>query len=167
MKRTLLTLILWGLFTPALHAGEQLATTLQTTELRSEPYSDARVVASLRAKQSVTVVQRKGGWYQVRSAGHSGWLRMSHIRFGDGATAKGDGSGLAQTLRFLSSGRSGASGVTVATGIRGLDAADVANARPNYQAIGRLNRYGVNTTALNKFARSARLKSQSLGYISK
>jgi uncharacterized protein YgiM (DUF1202 family) len=167
MKRTLLTLILCGLFAPVLHAAEQLATTLQQTELRSEPYSDARVISTIGARQSVRVLTRRGGWYQVRSASQSGWVRMSHIRFGDGSRTGADGSGLGETLRFLSTGRSGASGVTVATGIRGLDAADVANARPNHRAIGRLNRYAVNTTALNKFARSGKLKSQPLGYISK
>ena len=167
MKRTLLTLLLCCLLSPALHAGEQRATTLKQTELRSEPYSDARVVTSLRARQSVTVVQRKGGWYQVRSAGHRGWLRMSHIRLGDGASAGSDGSGLAQTLRFLGTGRSGASGVTVATGIRGLDAADVANATPNHGAVNRLERYKASPTAAKSFARNVHLKSQPLGYISK
>lgn len=167
MKSSLLILLLCALFAPAIEAAEQLATTLQQTELRSEPYTDAGVVAPLQAKQSVTVLQRKGGWYQVRTARHSGWLRMSHIRFGDGTAAKRDGGGLAQTLRFLSTGRSGASGVTVATGIRGLDAADVANASPDHQAAGKLQRYTVSAAAVKEHARSANLKSQPLGYIAK
>jgi hypothetical protein len=167
MMRSLLSLLLCCLLSPALFAGEQIATTLQQSTLRAEPFSDARELATLRAKQQVTVLRRKGGWYQVRSGSQSGWLRMSQIRLGDGSRSSGDGSGLAETLRFLSSGRSGASGVTVATGIRGLDAADVANATPNHRAIGQLSRYTVSPAVVHQFARSAKLKSQPLGYIAK
>ena len=163
--RTILTLALCGLFSPVLFAEEKIATILQQTSLRAGPYSDARALTTLKARQRVTVVQRKGGWYQVRSGSQSGWLRMSHLRLGAASSTQPDGSGLSQTLRFLSTGRSGASGVTVATGIRGLDAADVANARPNHQAVNRVARYQVNAKQAQKFANNAHLKTQPLGYL--
>lgn len=162
--RTLLFLAS-ALLSTALFAEEQIATTLKATQLFSEPYSDATVITNVAAKQQVTVIERKGGWYQVEQRGQSGWLRMSAIRFGNGETAKRDGKGLAQTLRFLSTGRSGANGVTVATGIRGLDAADVANAKPDHDAVKQLERYSANPQAARKFARNARLKTQQLGYL--
>lgn len=145
-------------------AAEQLATVLQPTTLQAEPFADAAPLASLRAKQQVTVLQRQGGWYQVRSGKQRGWLRMSHLRFGEGATTAPPGAGLAQTLRFLSTGRSGADGVTVATGIRGLDSADMANAKPDRQALSRLNRFQARPERARQFADSAQLKSQPLGY---
>jgi len=166
MMRTLLTLVLCGLLAPSVtQAEEQLATTLQTTPLYAEPYSDAATIATLRPKQQVTVLLRKGGWYQVQHGSQTGWLRMSYIRFGDGTVAKADGSGVAQTLRLLSTGRSGASGVTVATGIRGLDSADMVNATPDHQAVNRLDRYQATTEQAQQFAAGAHLKSQPLGYI--
>jgi hypothetical protein len=138
---------------------------LQQTTLRAEPYSDAAALATLRAKQQVTVIERKGGWYQVRIPGQSGWLRMSHVRFGDGSSTTQGSSGLSETLRFLSTGRSGSSGVTVATGIRGLDAADVANARPDHRAVNRLERYRVSQSTVESFAHSGKLRTQPLGYL--
>jgi hypothetical protein len=169
MTRPLLALILCCLFPPALLAAEQLATVLQQTELRAEPFDDATSLAAIRAKQQVSVIQRKGGWYQVRNGRQTGWLRMSHVRFGDGSTptTQQNGSGLAQSLRFLSTGRSGADGVTVATGIRGLDAADIANAKPDRQALNRLNRFQASPARAQQFAASARLKTQPLGYFDK
>jgi hypothetical protein len=165
MMRPLFVLLLCSLLPPALVAAEQPAHLLQPTTLRAEPFADAAPLATLKAKQQVRVLQRKGGWYQVRSGKQSGWLRMSHLRLGDGTTTaqKGD-SGVAQTLRLLGTGRSGADGVTVATGIRGLDAADVANARPDHQALQRLDRYLSKAEQARQFAASARLKSQPLGY---
>lgn len=163
--RTILTLTLCGLFSPALLAEEQLATILQQTSLQSEPYSDTASLATLAAKQQVVVMQRQGGWYQVRTASQNGWVRMSHLRLGSGNGAPSGSSGVSETLRFLDTGRSGSSGVTVATGIRGLDAADVANARPNHKAVRKLNRFKAKAKQVEKFARTAKLKTQPLGYM--
>lgn len=166
MKYPLLALLVGTLLSPICLAAEtQLATVLRNTNLMSEPYSDASKVSRLKAKQQVTVITRKGGWYQVNHGNNSGWLRMSHIRFGDGKTSKGEGKGLMQTIRFLSTGRSGADGVTVATGIRGLDAADVANASPDHSSVKRMERFKSGPKNAKKFAKAAGLKSQPLGYI--
>ena len=165
MRRILFTLALCGLFSPALLAEEQLATILQQTDLRAEPYSDARTLTTLKTRQRVKVIQRKGGWYQVRSGSHSGWMRMSHLRLGSGSGTFSGGNGVSETLRFLNTGRSGSSGVTVATGIRGLDAADVANARPNHQAVAGLERFYAHPDRVRQFARDSNLRTQPLGYL--
>lgn len=166
MKRLLVALLFSTLLTPlTLFAETQTATVLRTTSLLAEPYSDAARVSSLKAKQQVSVLKRKGGWYQVKRGGNTGWLRMSHIRFGDGKAAKADGKGLGQALRFFTTGRSGADGVTVATGIRGLDAADVSNATPDHNAVNKLERYRSSDSNAKNFAKVAGLKSQPLGYI--
>ena len=165
MRRILFSLALCGLFSPALLAEEQLATILQQTELRAEPYSDTAALATLAAKQQVMVLQRQGGWYQVRAASQNGWVRMSHLRLGSAGGTSSGGNGISETLRFLNTGRSGSSGVTVATGIRGLDAADVANARPNHRAVKKLERFQSKPKQIEKFARSAQLKTQPLGYM--
>lgn len=165
MMRPALTLILCSLLTPIALAEEaQIATVLQGSALLEEPYSDAKEISQLKAKQQVTVLQRKGGWYQVSSGDTSGWLRMSRIRFGDGTQAKPDGEGLSQTLRFLSTGRSGADGVTVATGIRGLDSADVSNAKPDHKAVETLSQFHVAPDEAKAFAAQAQLQTQPLGY---
>ncbi|MCW9088665.1 MAG: SH3 domain-containing protein [Gammaproteobacteria bacterium] len=166
MMRRLLLPLLFALFLSPLQAQEQGATVLLDSLLRAEPYIDAEVIGKLKARAQVTVVERSGGWYQVRdSRNRSGWLRMSAIRLGDGSSSAGGDSGIGQTLRFLSTGRSGASGVTVATGIRGLDAADVANATPDHEAVSKLDRHRTSAAEAQRFARSAGLRSHQIDYL--
>lgn len=166
MMRPLLPLLLGCLLAGGSGAEEvQSATVLKETALYAEPYSDAATLGRLKAKQEVAVLGRQGGWYQVRRGELQGWLRMSHVRFSAQGAAQADGSGLRQTVQLLSTGRSGASGVTVATGIRGLEVADVANAAPDHQAVERLERYQVSPEQAENFAQGAQLQSQPLGYL--
>ncbi len=157
----LLTALALGGPLPAL--AEQAATVLRDTELRHEPFSDAGITAQLKANNRLTVFKRQGGWYQVRHGEQQGWVRMSAIRLGEAPA--GGSSGIVDTLRFLGSGRSGASGVTVATGIRGLDAADVANATPDHAALKQLDRIRISPSQARAFAAEAKLKCHSLAYL--
>lgn len=167
MRRTLLALLAaFSLVLPAQAQEPQSATALRNTELRAEPFSDAAIVARVKSQSVLTILQRQGGWYQARdSRNRTGWLRMSTIRIGTGSAAQGGDGGIAQTLNFLSTGRSGASGVTVATGIRGLDSADVANATPDHAAVKRLDRYKVSAARAKNFALNAKLRSQRINYV--
>jgi len=143
--------------------AEQTATVLRDTALHSEPFSDASVIGSLKAKATLTLFKRQGGWYQIRVGEQQGWVRMSAIRPGEAQT--GGSAGIGETLRLLRSGRSGSSGVTVATGIRGLDAADMANATPDRRALERLERLQVSAEQATAFAVEAKLKSSELAYL--
>lgn len=167
--RTLFVLFSAFLISQPLQAAEpQQATVLRDTELRADPFSDAVVVTRVRAESSLRVLQRRGGWYQVRDKQkRTGWLRMSTIRFGDGNSAASDngGNGLEKTMRFLSTGRSGASGTTVATGIRGLDSADMSNATPDHAAVKQLDSFKVSAKDARAFAQTAELDSQELDYM--
>lgn len=163
-KRLLLMLFL---FLPAvLTAQQQTAVTLRDTTLRTDPHSDAKKITTLKAKTVLQILKRQGGWYQVWDGGmHSGWLRMSHIRIRTvGSPTKKKESGVAQASNFLSTGRSGASGVTVATGIRGLDSADVSNAKPNHEAVKKLDNYKTTSASAEQFASEGQLQETELRY---
>lgn len=164
-KRLLLIVIL---FLPAALQAQQAAVALRDTVLRAEPHSDATKVTRIKAKTTLRILQRRGGWYQAEDEKkHTGWLRMSHIRLREqspAASGGSEGGGLAQTINFLSSGRSGASGVTVATGIRGLDSADVSNAKPDRKAVEKLDSYKVSTANAEKFAANGKLQEKKLRY---
>jgi len=166
MRRTLFAMLAaFSIVLPIQAQDAQTATALRNTELRAEPYSDAVVVTRVKAKSKLTILQRKGGWYQARdSKRRTGWLRMSTIRMGEASAQSGD-SGVGQTLRFLSTGRSGSSGVTVATGIRGLDSADVANATPDHAAVKKLDRFKVSAASARAFALNANLRSHDVRYV--
>jgi len=163
MRHRLILLAALTLFAAIPVQAEEGATLLRDTQLRSEPYSDASVITTLKSHSTLTILQRKGGWYQARTTSQQlGWVRMSAIRLGE---LKSGNNGLGETLRFLNSGRSGSSGVTVATGIRGLDSADVANAKPDHQAVKRLERFQTSADQARAYAEQANLKSRQLGYM--
>ncbi len=165
MSNRLLLAALLMIISPVLSA-QQSGVTLRKTTLFASPHSDAKKITTLKAKSPLQILKRQGGWYQVWNGGkYSGWLRMSHIRIQtESSGAKKKSSGVAETVNFLSTGRSGASGVTVATGIRGLDSADVSKAKPNHEAVKQLDSYKVSAATAEQFAASAELQEQQLRY---
>jgi hypothetical protein len=164
MSKQLLLIV--ALLLPVTLQAQQAAVALRDTTLRATPHSDAATVRKLKAKTPLQILQRKGGWYQARDAKqHTGWVRMSHIRMGDGQSSGNKGGGLAQTLNFLSTGRSGASGVTVATGIRGLDSADVSKAKPDHAAVKKLDSFKVSAASAKKYALGGKLHETRLRYL--
>jgi hypothetical protein len=162
----LFSLLLLTLYAP-LALATQPGVVLQDSPLHAEPFSDARQLGSLTARSPITVLQRQGGWYQVQDGQQrQGWLHMSRVRLGDGATGSSvDLGGLSQAQQLLQSGRSGSSGTTVATGIRGLDAEDLGKASPDHQAVQVMARYQSDAANARRFAETARLRQQTIPYL--
>ena len=153
---------------PLLAQGDKRGMVISDTPLYEKPFSDATKTSMLRADSMVHIIKRKGGWYQIENGTQvTGWVRMSTLRFGvkSGGKRAGDISGLKQTIKLFKTGRSGTNGVTVATGIRGLDATDLKNSKPNYRAIKRLSTFMTTEDASRNFASRAKLKSQKVDFI--
>lgn len=143
----------------------QPASVVRDSELKAEPFADAKTIAMLKSKQTIEVGARKGGWYQAKgSDGTSGWVRLTAVLLGGATQSRGD-SGLAATAQFLQTGRSGSSGVTAATGVRGLDAADVVNATPNSPAVAKLDGQAISHKESWRFAKEGELKPQPIAYL--
>lgn len=157
----------WFLVLPlmaALPLFAQPASLVRDGVLKAEPFADAKVVATVKAKQKVDVSERKGGWYKAKTSdGKTGWLRLTSVLLGTGQ-AKGD-SGVTTTAQFLQSGRSGSSGVTAATGIRGLDSADVVNSKPDTAAVAKLDGMNISQDERRKFAADEKLTPQKIDYL--
>lgn len=159
MKRLYALLLLCCL--PLLaHAGS-VAYTVRPTEIKQQPYSDAPSIATLPDKANVSVLVRKGGWVQINSSLGKGWVKMLNLRSSNTATKQGD-SGL-QSLFNL--GRSGTSGITVATGVRGLSEEDLQNSQANPAELAKLQSYAVSRQQAERFGSSSKLKSQTLDYL--
>jgi len=149
------------LFLPALCLAEP-ATVIRATELRNAAATDAAVVAPLAAGAKVDALERKGGWTRVRAEGGAeGWVRMLALRQAGGGAAQQGDSGIVQLLNVA---RSGTSGTQVTTGVRGLDAEQLANARPNAAELQKLQGYAAGKDAAASFAASGKLQPQSVGY---
>ena len=158
--RYLATLFLFCSLAASAHAG-QVAYTVRSTEIKQQPFSDAPTVATLSEKTSVNILLREGGWMKISSGHGNGWVRMLSLRSNSTATKPGD-SGL-QSL--LNAGRADSRGVTVATGVRGLSEEDLKNARANPHELEKLQRYAVDKSRAEKFARDAKLKTQQMDYL--
>jgi hypothetical protein len=135
------------------------ATVIRATELKKEPASDAATVAQLAENTAVDALERKGGWTKVKTKSGEGWVKMLALRYG-GAAKSGD-SGIG---RLFSVARTGSSGTTVTTGVRGLDADQIKTAQPNAAELKKLRGYAANPQAAGSFAASGKLEAQKVDY---
>lgn len=163
MKRFCILLVL---LLPLLAYGGEAAQTLIKTDLKQQPFVDAQTVATLAASAAVDVIKRQGGWVQVKLADAAeGWVKMTSIKFGGpGVAAKGD-TGLSSLWNVASQGRSGNTGVTVATGVRGLSPEDMKNAKPAPEELKKLDNYAASKSQAESSANSAKLASQKVDYL--
>ena len=158
MRRSLFMAVMLLLFLGAVQADSgTTAETVVTGNMNDGPYSDANVVASVPVNTSLTIIERQGGWYHVRlPSGQLGWVRMTNLRLntagysGSSTPAKSTGSSF---FSLFESGRSGASGTTATTGVRGLNTGDIANAKPNLQAVAELAQWAAKPDAAKEFAK--------------
>jgi uncharacterized protein YgiM (DUF1202 family) len=137
------------------------ATLLRDTELRSDPQSTATVVQSLKSKSSVDITARKGAWAQVTLAsGKTGWVRLLNLRTGSGQKGEGGLGALASVFK------TGSSGNTVSTGVKGLSEEKLKTAQPNADEVKRLDKQKTSAGDARTFAKQGKLSSQQVNYLS-
>jgi hypothetical protein len=149
----------------SLPAAAETAITIKDTELKKEPFTDAATLATLPNQTAVEILKRQGGWTEVKPASSDrGWVRMLNLRMGSGTTKQGDsGAGIGALFNVA---RSGSSGTTVATGVRGLDITKntLQNASPNPNELKRMHSYSASKAEALKLASNAKLRIQSVAY---
>jgi hypothetical protein len=159
--RAFALLVAVSLLAPAWCMAEP-ATVIRATELKRAPATDAENTGQLAENAKVDALQRQGGWTRVKAAsGAEGWVRMLVLRYDGAGTAKQGDSGIAQVLNVA---RTGTSGTQVTTGVRGLDAEQLTNAKPNTAELKKLERYSSNRDAAAAFAERGPLRAQQVSY---
>ena len=153
----LLTLLLLA----SLTCAAEPATVIRATELKSEPASDATTVAQLAENTAVDALERKGGWTRVKTKSGDGWVKMLALRYGAASAPKSGDSGIG---RLFSAARTGSSGTTVTTGVRGLDADQIKTAGPNDAELKKLQGFSADRQAASSFAASGKLQAQKVDY---
>ncbi|MGE0873359.1 MAG: hypothetical protein AB7O31_01680 [Burkholderiales bacterium] len=146
------------LLLPALCLAEP-ASVVRSTELKKDPATDAPTLAQLAEDTQVDALERKGGWTRVKAAEGVGWVKMLSLRFGGAGGAKQGDSGVSQLLNVA---RTGSSGTQVTTGVRGLDAELLANARPNPEELRMMQDFGATKEAAAEFAASGSLQARQV-----
>lgn len=133
------------------------ATLLKPTELRSQPQGSASVVTLLQAKDRVDITTRQGAWASVKTpAGKTGWVRVLNLRTGSGQ--RGD-AGIGTIASVF---KTGSSGNTVSTGVKGLSEEQLQNATPNPAEVERLNTYAVKAADARSFAKQGKLAAKQV-----
>jgi hypothetical protein len=160
MRHQLLLTLAAGLLALPLLVAAGAGQISQPTELRATPHSDAASVRPLAAGTAVDVLQRQGGWYQVKAADAQGWVRMSSVQLAESATRTG--SGASDALGFLRSGRSSATEATASTGVRGLDEAQLAKAEPDLGALAQVEGLAAKEADARQFAAQAPVQQTSV-----
>jgi hypothetical protein len=143
-------------------AAAEPATVIRATEMKASPATDAAAVAPLAERAKVDALERRGGWVRVKAEGGAeGWVRMLMLRYAGAGEAKRGDLGIVQIVNVA---RTGTSGTQVATGVRGLDTEQLANARPNAAELERLHGYAATREAAAGFAAQGGLKAQRVDY---
>ena len=155
-----LILLFMMLLTATAQAAES-ATTVKSDSVRAAPFSDAKIVVTLPAATKVAILKKDGGWYQIKSAQGSGWIRMLSLRRGDAKAAAKPLSGLAG----LTSGRSGTGKIVATTGIRGLNEEELKAAQYDEKQVALLESSTTSRAQAQKFADKARLKARQMDYL--
>ena len=153
-------LLLLALAVPLL-AGAEPATLVRATDLKKAPATDAETVATLPENAAVEALERKGGWTRVKAQAGDGWVRMLALRFGAPGEVKHGDSGLTQ---LFNAARTGTSGTQVTTGVRGLDAEQLANAQPNPAELAKLQGFAADRAAAELFAAKGKLAATAVEY---
>lgn len=158
-------LLALAILQPLVSNAAETAKTLLIVDLKQEPYADAANVSNVPASTAVEVLKRRGGWVQVKSStGSEGWLKMTSIKYGDAPAASGE-SGWGSLLNVARSGRSGNTGVTVTTGVRGLSPEELKNARPDPEAVKKLDTFPKGKSEGQSFASAGKFKNQQVEYL--
>jgi len=123
--------------------------------LQSQPAPKAAAAGAVKAGAAVDIVERKGFWVHVRSGALNGWMKLDRLSFDSGGSE----------IAALASGRTGSNNLVSASGGRGLDASDLASAKPDIASVSALARVAVSEVAAEQFAKSGGLKTRRIGYL--
>ncbi|MDP2227075.1 MAG: SH3 domain-containing protein [Moraxellaceae bacterium] len=151
--------IFLGLLASPLALAEP-GTLLRDSSLLAKPAASATVVSQLPAQSSVDITARQGAWANVKTPdGKSGWVRVLNVRTGSGQ--RGD-AGIGAVASVF---KTGSSGNTVSTGVKGLSAEELAAATPNPAEAAKLEPLMVDDTRARQFATQGKLAAQTLEFL--
>lgn len=144
---------------------------IRAGDLMEQPFIDAAKTGPVTANQPVTILARRGAWANVESNGKTGWVRVLNLRLDPGnarpAGARPSNSASTNFTNPASLLRTGSSGRTVTTGVKGMDEEDIRNASPDYGELEQLGTLAVNADDARANAGRSKLTENSVDYLDK
>jgi hypothetical protein len=161
------------LFVATVQAAEK-ALVIRAGDLKATPFIDGLNADKVAANQSVNIVKRQGGWVQVETGGKVGWLRLLNVRMAQ-ATVTPDTSRPAAATQLPTNNlsarssllRTGSSGKTVTTGIKGLDEENIRTASVDSAQVVALAALAVAPAQATANAKASGLKENNVEYLQK
>lgn len=130
------------------------------TPLRERPLGDAPVVRQLPAKTPVLIVARTGAWAHITTpTGTAGYVRMLSLRT---ASAQQGDAGVRALAGIF---KTGSSGNTVSTGVKGLSGEMLGSAVANPDEAKKLAGYAATSAQARSAAKTVGLKARKLDYL--
>ena len=160
--RLLIASGLWMALAVNAVAGEQGAT-IKKDALKTEPFRDAKTIATLAVGEKVEILKRQGGWYYLSTGRGKGWVRMLSVKRGE-ATGKSAGKE-ASGLLDIASGRAGKGQIVATTGVRGLNEEELKAAKFNEKEVKAMESFTISSQEAEKFAAKAKLARQSVPFL--
>lgn len=142
------------------NAAAESGVAIKRDSLRTKPFQDAPIGASIAAATRAEILQQQGGWWRIKTASGTGWVRMLSIRRDAAATTSS-----ASSLSKLASGRAGTGRVIATTGIRGLNEEQLKAAQYNEAEITLAESYASSATQAAAFAQAGKLRAQKIVYL--
>ncbi|MGL4995581.1 MAG: SH3 domain-containing protein [Deefgea sp.] len=134
----------------------QSGTVVRKTDLRDKPFLDAAVIAPIAANTPIQIQANKGAWMQVKAAnGQVGWIKLLNVRTSGGGTNS-------SSLALGNVIKTGSSGQTVTTGVKGLSAEQIKQAEPNAAEVEKMDSYASNQSEATRAALQAKLIPQDV-----
>lgn len=163
--RYIATVLLGWLLAAAIPVWANTGSLLRDEPLRAAASATAPVLARLARGTSVEVLDRKGGWTQIRVAGRTGWVRMLSVRTSE-TTQRDVGAELAGAIG-MGTRQADPNRVVAVAGVRGLTLTEqqLKSARFNAQELERLERYTVSRAEAQAFAREGGLVARAVDYL--
>jgi len=141
--------------------AKETGSTRVDAPLMAAPYRDAKPAGDVAANTRVEVLERRGAWVRVAATGKDGWLRLHQVRLGDGEAQQGS-SGFFALWNVGTTGRSGTQGIVATTGIRGMSAEQLKDAKPNPEQEQKLNQYRASDEQARQLAAAGGLKEKTV-----
>jgi uncharacterized protein YgiM (DUF1202 family) len=133
---------------------------LKADKLVAEPFADAKQVGTLAKGDTVTILRKTGGWYEIKGNGAQGWVRMLSVRRGQ--AAKGSA---AKDVSALATGRAGTGQIVSTTGVRGLSEEELKAAKYDEKELKKAESFVVSKADAAKFAQKGDLLAQAFNYL--
>ena len=133
---------------------------LKADKLVAEPFADAKQVGTLAKGDALTILNKKGGWFQVKAGAAQGWVRMLSVRRG----TAGKGSA-AKDVAALSTGRAGTGQIVSTTGVRGLSEEELKMAKYDEKELTKAESFAVAKADAARFAQKGKLLARAFNYL--